>query len=99
MLFCGIDLGTTNTKAVILDEDLTVLDKITLSLPVIGDNCSFDANIWHSHFCKIIEYFGSRGLLKKTNKVSCCISAQGGTFVLLDKKFQPVTPAYSWRKR
>jgi sugar (pentulose or hexulose) kinase len=99
MLFCGIDLGTTNTKAVILDEDLTVIDKITISIPVIGDNCSFDANIWHSHFCKIIKYFGSRGLLKKTNKVSCCISAQGGTFVLLDKKYQPVTPAYSWRKR
>lgn len=99
MLFCGIDMGTTNTKAVIIDEDMTVLDKMSICLPVIGDSCNSDANVYYSHFCKIIEYFGSRGLLKKSNKVACCISAQGGTFVLLDNKFRTVTPACSWRER
>ncbi|MEN6387070.1 MAG: FGGY family carbohydrate kinase [Phycisphaerales bacterium] len=99
MLFCGIDLGTTNTKAVIVDEDLRMLDKITISLPLIGDRCTSDANVWQSHFCRIIEYFGSRGLINKSNKVACCISAQGGTFILLDDKYRAVAPACSWRER
>jgi sugar (pentulose or hexulose) kinase len=33
MVFCGIDIGTTSTKAVVLDRDGRVLDEAALAAP------------------------------------------------------------------
>lgn len=34
MVFCGIDIGTTNAKGIALDSKGTVLSRVTLSNPV-----------------------------------------------------------------
>jgi len=92
MVFLGLDIGTTNTKAVLLDSDGNLLGCLTLSS---GSEEKRNAMTWYEHFCKAMDYFQSKGHLRG-QKISCSITAQGGTFVLLDKKFKPVTQVYSW---
>ena len=92
-LFCGIDFGTTNTKAVVLDQDLLLLDRITL--PVKDFSATGRELIWYTHFKEIIRFFKSQGLLDG-NKVVCSITSQGGTFVFLDENFKPIAEPVSW---
>lgn len=92
MVFVGLDIGTTNTKTVLLDSDGNLLDRLNTSLDLENKQTAL---IWYEHFCKALDYFQSKGHLSK-QKISCSITAQGGTFVLLDKNFKPVTQVYSW---
>ena len=92
-LFCGIDFGTTNTKAVLLDQELLLLDRTTL--PVNDYSASGTKLIWYSHFKEIIQFFKSQGLLNGNNVV-CSITSQGGTFVFLDENFMPIIEPVSW---
>lgn len=92
MIFCGIDIGTTNTKAVLINNENQLIGSI--SLPIESDNS--DPKIrWYEHFCKVFDYFSSKNLLVD-GKTACSITSQGGSFVLLDKQFRPVSRSYSW---
>ena len=90
MVFCGIDIGTTNTKAVVLDCEDNLLDCVNIA----AEN-QRDAKTWYEHFCQVLDYFSSRGHFSG-QEIACSVTAQGGTFVLLDDSFKPVSPAYSW---
>ena len=90
MVFCGIDIGTTNTKAVVLDCEGNLLDSV--SIPAANQS---DAKMWYEHFCRAMDYFASGGHFSG-QEITCSVTAQGGTFVLLSKNFKPVSPAYSW---
>ena len=62
MVFCGIDIGTTRTKAVVLDRDGQVLDDVVFPAPVgPGDAAPV---YWHEHFCRVMDHFASRGRLR-----------------------------------
>ena len=93
MVFCGIDIGTTNTKAVLIDSDGILLDRV--SIVEKSPQAGIETVVWHKHFCDIFDYFASKGHFSD-NKVICSITTQGGSFVLLDKKFNPISRAYSW---
>jgi sugar (pentulose or hexulose) kinase len=95
MLFCGIDFGTTNTKAVLLDEAMELRGAVTF--PVGLQECPgrLSAQVWLDHFYRVLEYFQDADMIKK-EKVVLSIAAQGGSFVLLDGQFEPISPAYSW---
>ena len=58
---------------------------------------SESAIIWFELFSKALDYFQSKGFLKG-EKIICSVTAQGGTFVLLDDSFKPVSDVYSWTK-
>ncbi|MHC4394299.1 MAG: FGGY family carbohydrate kinase [Planctomycetota bacterium] len=90
MVFCGLDIGTTNTKAVVLDCEGNLLDCVSI---VAAEQR--DAKTWYEHFCQVLDYFASRGHFSG-QEISCSVTAQGGTFVLLSDNFNPVSPAYSW---
>jgi len=90
MVFCGIDIGTTNTKAVVLNSEGNLLDRVNIA----AEN-QRDAKTWYEHFCQVLDYFASRGHFSG-QETACSVTAQGGTFVLLDDSFKPVSPAYSW---
>jgi len=93
MIFCGIDIGTTNTKAVLIDTDGELIDGICIATG--PTEASIRAIKWYEHFCGVFDYFASKGHIAD-HKVICSITAQGGSFVLLDEKFAPVSRAYSW---
>jgi len=89
MVFCGIDIGTTSTKAVVLDRDGRVIDEVTLPAPATG------AAYWHQHFCQVMDCFHQRGWFRGV-EVACSVTGQGGSFVFTDETFRPVGGACSW---
>ena len=91
MIFCGVDIGTTSTKAVVLDGDGQVLDEVALSAPA-GDE---DGVHWYEHFRRVMDHFASRGWFRD-QEVTCSVTGQGGSFVLVDDQYQPVSPACCW---
>jgi sugar (pentulose or hexulose) kinase len=91
MVFCGVDIGTTSTKAVVLDRDGQVLDDVALAAPA-GDENEVH---WYEHFCRVMDHFASRGRFQG-REIACSVTGQGGSFVLGDDKYRPVSPAYCW---
>lgn len=89
MVFCGIDIGTTRTKAVVLDRDGRVLDELSLPAPAAPQA------YWRGHFCQVMDFFSSKGWFQ-SGEIACGVAGQGGSFVLTDEAFQPVGNACSW---
>jgi len=89
MVFCGIDIGTTSTKAVVLDRDGRVLDEMTLPAPAAGKV------YWHEHFCQVLDGFAGKGRFRG-EEIACSVTGQGGSFVFTDSSFQPVGDACNW---
>ena len=93
MKFCGIDIGTTNTKAVLIDADGGLIDRASIAaqpLPV-----GIETVGWYEYFCDVFDYFASKGHFADS-KVICSITTQSGSFILLDEKLNPVSRVYSW---
>lgn len=93
MLFCGIDLGTTNSKAVLLDEFLTVVEVFGISHEHRVDVDRLDADVWMRHFNAVLKAFARHF---KGHKVYLSLTTQGGSFVLLDSDYRPVDKAWLW---
>jgi sugar (pentulose or hexulose) kinase len=89
MVFCGIDIGTTSTKAVVLDRDGRVIEEMTLPAPATGKV------YWHEHFCQVLDIFVSKGRFRG-EEIVCSVTGQGGSFVLTDEAFRPVGGVCSW---
>ncbi len=90
MVFCGIDIGTTNAKGIILDQRGDVLSRVTIANP---DGCA-DV-FWYRHFAAVMDKFQSDGAFA-TDKIYCSVTSQGGSFVLVDEKLRPVSNLYLW---
>ena len=93
MIFCGIDIGTTNTKAVLIDSDGQLIDRANIN--VERSDAGVETAYWYEHFCDIFDYFSSKGHFADST-VMCSLTTQGGSFILLDQKFNPVSRTYSW---
>lgn len=89
MVFCGIDIGTTGTKAIVLDHEGRSLDEVSLPAPA-GPQA-----YWHEHFRRVMDVFASKGLLVD-GPIVCSVTGQGGSFVLTDEAFEPVGDACRW---
>ncbi len=93
MLFYGLDIGSTNTKAVLLDSDGRILDHVSIPSRPQADR-SNEAAIWLEHFCQALEYCASKGHLAG-REVVCSVTAQGGSFIMLNANFEPLR-TYHW---
>ena len=93
MIFCGIDIGSTNTKAILIDADGGLIDRISIAVDPARDDIEMVG--WYEHFCDIFDYFDSKGYLAES-KVICSITAMAGSFVLLNENFKPVSRVYNW---
>lgn len=89
MVFCGIDIGTTNTKAVLIDQENKLLNIANFPSKQTGKK------VWYNQFCAVLDYFHSQGYLNN-EKVICSLTTQGGSFILVDKHFSPLSRPYSW---
>jgi gluconokinase len=93
MVFCGVDIGTTNTKAVVLDSAGQVMDEVTLPAPA----CAGEGRevYWYEHFSRVLDFFAGRGRFQG-EEIACSVTGQGGSFVLLDDQLEPMGDAHSW---
>jgi len=93
MFYCGIDIGTTNTKAVLVHEDGRVLKRLIYSYLPTKNIHRFDAKQWCTIFCDIVEKFNSESI---GQELIVSITSQGASFVLLDKATNPIDFAWPW---
>lgn len=91
MVFCGVDIGTTSTKAVVLDRDGQVLEDIALAAPTRDENKVH----WYEHFGRVMDHFASRGRFRG-QEITCSVTGQGGSFVLVDSRYRPVSAPCPW---
>lgn len=83
MLYCGVDIGTTNVKAIMIDDQGEVAAR------------SFrkGSGSWFDDFSAVMD-----GLCDSVSGAELVlgITAQGGSFVFTDEHFHPVGPFVSW---
>ena len=95
--FIGMDLGTTNLKAVVISTDGKILAKTTepMSYNTGGSRVEFDVDEFYGMVCML-----NRCLLDALPRGAgiggVCISSASGNTVLLDKNDRPLIPAISW---
>lgn len=89
-VFCGIDLGTTNSKGIVLDEKGNILSIITMRNP--SDTKKV---FWYDYFEMIMDQINSEGIFE-SNEIYCSVTSQGGSFVLIDDNNKPVSQMNLW---
>ncbi|MBN2210079.1 MAG: hypothetical protein JW709_01670 [Sedimentisphaerales bacterium] len=90
MVFCGIDIGSTNAKGILLDQKGDILSRISIPNPSPTKKV-----FWYDYFAFIMNHFSLQDI-SNHNSIYCSITSQGGSFVLVDDRFQPVSPMYLW---
>lgn len=98
-MFLGIDLGTTNVKAVLTDPAGTVVSVGSAGVamdhrPGGGAEQSM-ADIWHAVIQAVTAAVGDRG----RDVAAVGVSSQGGSIQILDTTGQEVGPVISWMDR
>ncbi len=102
MKLLGIDIGTSGTTALIIDEKGEVLSKgkVKYSCIYIDNNkVEQDLNILWKQICKAISL--SLASLKASNKTidAISIASQRGSFIVVDKTGNPISNAIIWSDR
>ena len=96
MAFIGIDLGTTNLKAALYDENLRLLDSESYSVPYIreGGFVEFDADACVESLIDMLSALARRQGVKKLHALA--LTGQAETLILLDGHDKPIGNAISW---
>ena len=87
MVYLGLDIGTTNTKAVLLNQGGELLAAVSLSMGSEAD--------WYRRFARVLDVLAAKGHLVE-DRIVCSVTGQGGSFVLLDDGFQPTGQPVPW---
>jgi len=95
----GLDLGTTVCKSVLFDETLHILGNAEQEIPLItisGSEIEQDANLWWDVTKSIIQESLKKAGIRPSLVKGISISAQGISFVPVDKNCIPLRNALSW---
>jgi len=100
MVYCGIDIGTSNVKAIVLADDggvLAVGAFSNSSLPAGGEQAKSykGGDCWYRQFCRVMDYFHGQGVFEG-QKVVCCVACQGGSFILIDDEMNTLGQISLW---
>ena len=94
--FAGIDLGTTNLKVALYDEDLRPLDSESFPVTYMrnGANVEFDADVCFDHMIdRLSALIRRQGV---TALAALAMTGQAETLILVDEKGRAMAPAISW---
>lgn len=97
----GLDIGTTNIKGSLYDEKGNFIDSSSYGYESYSQKQNFheqNPEDWYALSVKILKDICKNTLIK-TNLKAISLSTQGGTFVLLDKKYKPLDRAITWLDR
>ena len=96
MAFLGIDLGTTNLKAALYDEDLRLLDSESFPVPYLRESgfVEFDVDACFENLLDMLAVlFRRQGV---TRLQAMALTGQAETLILLDSCDRPIGNAISW---
>ena len=94
--FLGIDLGTTNLKAALYDENLRLLGSESFPVEYArdGSRVEFDAD---ACFDRLIDLIGALARRLRVNRIAAlALTGQAETLILLGGDNRPIRPAISW---
>ena len=96
MAFLGIDLGTTNLKAALYDEDLRPLDSESYPVPYTreGGFVEFDADACFDRLIDMLAVLLRRQGVTRLHAMA--LTGQAETLLLLDEGGRPLCNAISW---
>ena len=97
-LYIGFDLGTTNIKAVLVDDSLSILATAKRKMNYIEPQPGFketDSEILFNSICDILNELVTSVENKNDIKAVCFSGATGNT-MLLDEANKPLTNIISW---
>lgn len=98
MQFIGIDLGSTNTKAAIYDDNFKCL--ASESEPVLYERSEsiveFDADLYYKSLAAALKRLAERPEVKVDEVQRITLTGQAETLIVLDKEGKPLMNAISW---
>ena len=95
-MYIGIDLGSTNIKAALYDENMTLVDRQSRPVQYIRENgfVEFDAEV----YCR--ELVALLGQMAKDHGISqvreMALTGQAESLVIVGKDGKPLMNAISW---
>jgi len=92
------DIGKTNKKTFLFDEDYQIRFEKSIQLPEIKDEDGFPCEDVHALAKWVKETLQELLSLKEFNIKALNVSAHGASFVHLDEKGNPVAPLYNYLK-
>ena len=95
-MYCGIDLGSTNIKVAIYDENLKLIDIQSRSVKYIRENgfVEFDAKVYCHVLLELMEIMIRQNNIKKIHQIA--FTGQAESLVVLDNEGNPLMNAISW---
>ena len=95
-MYCGIDLGSTNIKISIYDEDLKLIDCQSRSVKYIRENgfVEFDAKAYCHSLLELLEIMVRQHNIKNIRQIA--FTGQAESLVVLDANGDPLMNAISW---
>jgi len=96
-VFIGIDIATSNVRAVAIDRTGTPLARASEPLAQVikgsDKSATQDSKSWITAVDKVLTHLCKQLIEEGFIPQSLLISATSGTFVLCDKNYEPIAPA------
>ena len=95
-MYIGVDLGTTNVKAALYDQDMKLVDRMSSPARYTreGGRVTFDAEEYYCILKDLLKKILSVHQITKVNEIA--FTGQAETLVCLDKDDSLLLPAISW---
>ena len=95
-MYIGVDLGSTNIKAAVYDDQMKLVDRQSLPVEYIRDNgfVEFDAQLYFEKLVKLVGSIVKAHSIKAVNEIA--FTGQAETLVILGADGKPLMNAISW---
>lgn len=98
MQFVGVDLGTTNIKAAVYDQDLHLMawERVPVCYERIGPEVSFDAELYVDALLQLLKRLFAQDGVERGKIAEIVFTGQAESLVVLGGDGKPLMPAISW---
>ncbi len=95
-MFIGVDLGSTNIKAAVYKEDMTLVDRQSLPVQYIRENgfVEFDPEQYIRDLLELLARMVSQNKISSVQEIA--FTGQAESFVVLGENGKPLMNAISW---
>ncbi len=97
-VICIFDIGKTNKKVFLFDENYKIRFEKSIELPETKDEDGFPCEDIHALTRWVKDTFQEVALLKEFQIKAINVSAHGASFVHVDESGKPVAPLYNYLK-
>ena len=95
-MYIGVDLGSTNIKAALYDENMNLLDRQSRPVRYIRENgfVEFDAEVYCRELTELLGQMAKEKGISQVRQIA--LTGQAESLVVIDKAGKPLMNAISW---